>query len=34
MHAVDQISPGSLLALIAGLILLVVVTYFLFRKKK
>lgn len=34
MHAVDQLNPGSLLALILGLIVLVIVSYLIFRKKK
>lgn len=34
MHAVDQLNAGSLLALIVGLIILTIVTYFLFRKKR
>lgn len=34
MHAVDQLTPGSLLALILGLIIVVIVSYLIFRKKK
>ena len=33
MHAVDQLTSGSLLALIFGLILVVVISYLVFRKK-
>ncbi len=34
MHAVEQITPGSLLALIIGLLIFVVISYLLFAKKK
>lgn len=34
MHAIDQLNSGSLLALIAGLIILVVISYVIFRKSK
>jgi len=34
MHAVEQITPGSLLALIIGLIILVVISYLIFSRKK
>lgn len=33
MHAVDQLGSGSLLALILGLIVFVVISYLIFRKK-
>lgn len=34
MHAVDQITYGNLLAIIVGLIIFIVVTTILFRKKR
>jgi LPXTG-motif cell wall-anchored protein len=34
MHATDQINAGSLLAIIIGLIIVTVVSYLLFRKRK
>jgi LPXTG-motif cell wall-anchored protein len=34
MHAVDQVGSGSLLAIIIGLIVLTVVSYLLFRKRR
>gem|GEM_PF-2527836 len=34
MHAVDQITGGSLLALIGGLIVFIAIAYWMFRPKK
>ncbi len=34
MHAANQITTGSLLALIVGLIIFVVISLIIFRKKK
>jgi LPXTG-motif cell wall-anchored protein len=34
MHAADQLGSGSLLALIFGLIVLVIISFLIFRKQK
>ncbi|MCC5931416.1 MAG: LPXTG cell wall anchor domain-containing protein [Cyclobacteriaceae bacterium] len=34
MHAANQFTSGNLLALIVGLIIVVVVSYLLFRKRR
>ncbi len=34
MHATDQIDAGALLSIIVGLIIVTVISYLLFRKKK